>query len=255
LILFRHWHITLSDAAAYKTELNDLSLQSSPGHNHDSNFTANLEDKFKAQHEASEERIDSTLRKKFNRFQMSMDKNWIGFKEEIIAIMTPVLHKEINEETRSQLLEQSSDSNETSMRISLLEVENTKLEERLYASEVKSQQLDERKMEMRLNNLEDITKEFTHATKLNQDKAESVQFRLEHLEIQMRKKDMEIVSLKQTQNVRAEPHTRMATPDHAHPAHTRGRSQRTCLKKRKRRTTTTLHPQNPQYKSLEYRSS
>jgi hypothetical protein len=53
-------------------------------------ITVDLEKKLKAQHDKSERHIDSMLQGKFNRFQMGMDTNWIGFKEEVIAIMTPV---------------------------------------------------------------------------------------------------------------------------------------------------------------------
>jgi hypothetical protein len=85
--------------------------------------------------------------------------------------MTPVIYKEIHEESQSQIAEQGIDSNDISMRISLLEVENSKLDEHTTDLEVKSMQLEERKMKVRLTSLEVITKEFTNTAIVNQDHA------------------------------------------------------------------------------------
>jgi chromosome segregation ATPase len=137
----------------------------------------------------------STIRGHFGRIKSSIDNKCIEYKEDGINTITPDLHKEIHRETARQLATQVRESTDMDIRI-------TQIEER------ETTHNTQRKMEERVNKLENFTQELTQELKATQDRTESVQRRIDSLEATMRTQE--------TDNQRESRHTRTATPDTEH---------------------------------------
>jgi hypothetical protein len=96
-----------SQAAAHKSDINDLLHPSIKPYT-DMRPSSLSQEANQNLQEDNERKLGATLRGKLGQIKTNIDQQWLEFKDEIIATITLGLHKEIHEETRSQIATQGT---------------------------------------------------------------------------------------------------------------------------------------------------